>query len=162
MRGRLRGWGFRVNGVLVVKISSSGYKIAQRVLLYGFFGWAVWSLAHAYVMVREERVNTRLSMRMSNGEHEVVVALPAGRYRIHFTANPNVGVGFSGGRDRVLPAAITTKVVRADGGLIVTPTTMEAVSFSIEGDDVFNPVRMLVSITMAQESTVYMNLGPVL
>jgi hypothetical protein len=140
---------------------SAGYKIAQRVLLYGFFGWAVWSLAHAYVIVREERVNTRLSVRMPDGEHEVVVALPAGRYLIHFTANPNVGVGFSGSGDRVLPAAITTKVVRADGGLIVKPTTMEAVSFSIEGDDVFKPVRILVSITNAQESTVYMNLGPV-
>jgi len=143
-------------------MTSAGYKIAQRVLLYGFFGWAVWSLAHAYVIVREERVNTRLSMRMANGEHEVVVSLPAGRYLVHFTANPNVGVGFSGGGDRVLPAAITTKVVRADGGLLVKPTTMEAASFLIEGDDVFKPVRILVSITNAQESTVYMNLGQVL
>ena len=148
-------------GALVVKMTSAGYKIAQRVLLYGFFGWAVWSLAHTYVIVREERVNTRLSMGMSAGEHEVVVSLPAGRYLIHFTAKPNVGVGFSGGGNRVLPVAITTKLVRADGGLIVKPTTVEAVSFLIEGDDVFKPVRILVSITKAQESTVYMNLGQV-
>ena len=142
-------------------MTNSGYKIVQRVLLYGFFGWAVWSLAHTYVIVREERVNTRLSTRMSNGEHEVVVALPAGRYLIHFTENPNVGVVFSGSGDRVLPAAITTKLVRADGGLIVKPTTMEAVGFTIEGNDEFRPVRILVSITNGQESTVYMNLGPV-
>jgi hypothetical protein len=143
-------------------MTSSGYKIAQRVLLYGFLGWAVWSLAHAYVIVREERVNTRLSMRMSAGEHEVVVSLPAGRYLVHFTAKPNVGVGFHGRGNRVLPAAITTKVVRADGGLLVKPTTMEAASFSIEGDDVFKPQRLLVSIANAQDCTVYMNLGPVL
>jgi hypothetical protein len=142
-------------------MTSAGYKIVQRVLLYGFFGWAVWSLAHTYVIIRNERVNTRLSVRMSNGEHEVVVALPAGRYLIHFTTSPNVSVQIQRGGDRVVPGAITTKLVRGDGGLIVKPTTMEAVGFSIEGNDEFKPVRILVSFTKAQESTVYMNLGPV-
>ncbi|RFC49108.1 MAG: hypothetical protein DVB22_002692 [Verrucomicrobia bacterium] len=142
-------------------MTSSGYKIAQRVLLYGFFGMVIWSLAHAYVMIRNERVNTRLSLRMPDGEHEVVVALPAGRYLIHFTASPNVSVQIQRGEERGLSAAITTKLVRADGGLIVKPTTVEAVSFLIEGDDVFKPVRILVSIPKAQESTVYMNLGQV-
>lgn len=148
-------------GALVVKMTSEGYKIAQRVLLYGFLVGVIWSLAHTYVIIRNERVNTRLSLRMPDGEHEVVVALPAGRYLIHFTANPNVSVQIQRGGDRVVPGAITTKLVRADGGLIVKPTTMEAVSFLIEGDDVFKPVRILVSITKAQESTVYMNLGQV-
>ena len=142
-------------------MTSDGYKVARRVLLYGFLVGVVWSLAHTYVIIRNERVNTRLSVRMPDGEHEVVVALPAGRYLIHFTANPNVSVQIQRGGDRVVPGAITTKLVRADGGLIVKPTTMEAVSFLIEGDDVFKPVRILVSITKAQESTVYMNLGQV-
>ena len=142
-------------------MTSAGYKIVQRVLLYGFFGWAVWSLAHTYVIIRNERVNTRLSVRMPDGEHEVVVALPAGRYLIHFTASPNVSVQIQRGGDRVVPGAITTKLVRADGGLIVKPTTVEAVSFLIEGNDEFKPVRILVNITKAQESTVYMNLGQV-
>lgn len=142
-------------------MTSEGYKIVQRVLLYGFLVGVIWSLAHAYVMIRNERVNTRLSLRMPDGEHEVVVALPAGRYLIHFTANPNVSVQIQRGEERGLSAAITTKLVRADGGLIVKPTTVEAVSFLIEGDDVFKPVRILVSIPKAQESTVYMNLGQV-
>ena len=90
------------------------------------------------------------------------MALPAGRYLIHFTASPNVSVQIQRGGERGLPAAITTKLVRADGGLLVKPTTMEAVGFSIEGNDEFKPVRILVSITKAQESTVYMNLDQVL
>ena len=142
-------------------MTSEGYKIVQRVLLYGFLVGVIWSLAHTYVIIRNERVNTRLSVRMPDGEHEVVVALPAGRYLIHFTANPNVSVQIQRGGDRVVPGAITTKLVRADGGLIVKPTTMEAVGFTIEGNDEFRPVRILVSITKAHESTVYMNLGQV-
>jgi hypothetical protein len=142
-------------------MTSDGYKVARRVLLYGFLVGVVWSLAHTYVIIRNERVNTRLSVRMPDGEHEVVVALPAGRYLIHFTANPNVSVQIQRGGDRVVPGAITTKLVRADGGLIVKPTTMEAVGFTIEGNDEFRPVRILVSITKAHESTVYMNLGQV-
>jgi hypothetical protein len=142
-------------------MTSEGYKIVQRVLLYGFLVGVIWSLAHTYVIIRNERVNTRLSLRMPDGEHEVVVALPAGRYLIHFTANPNVSVQIQRGGDRVVPGAITTKLVRADGGLIVKPTTMEAVGFTIEGNDEFRPVRILVSITKAHESTVYMNLGQV-
>lgn len=147
-------------GALAVSTSGTASKIALRVLLYGFLAVVIWSLLHTYLAIRAERVNTRLSMRMSTGEHEVVVALPSGRYQIQFTAEPNVSPRVIVPGHRVLPAAITTKLVRADGGFIVEPTTKEYVTFSIEGSDVFRPQRLLVSITKTQDCQVYMSLAP--
>lgn len=140
--------------------SSTASKIALRVLLYSFLAVVIWSLLHTYLAIRAERVNTRLSMRMSTGEHEVVVALPSGRYQIQFTAEPNVSPAVIVPGHPVLPAEITTKLVRADGRFIVGPTTKEYVTFSIEGSDAFRPQRLLVSITKTQDCQVYMSLAP--
>lgn len=140
--------------------SISASKAAVRLALYSLLAVVIWSLLHTYRAIRTERVNTRLSMRMSTGEHEVVVALPLGRYTIGFSAEPNVrAAGIVPGYP-VLPAAITTKVVRADGRFILEPTTKEHVAFSIEGSDAFQPQRLLVSITKTQDCLVYMNLAP--
>jgi len=147
-------------GGSTVSTSSIASKIALRVLLYGFVAVVTWSLLHTYLVIRAERVNTRLSVRMSTGEHEVVVALPSGRYQIQFTAEPNVSPAVIVPGHPALPAAITTKLVRADCRFIVEPTTKEYVTFSIEHRDAFRPQRLLVSITKTQDCQVYMSLAP--
>ena len=135
-------------------------KIIFRVLLYSFVAVVVWSLLHTYLAVRTERVRTRLSVRMSAGDHEVVVALPSGSYQIQFTAEPNVSPAMIVPGHPVLPAVISTRLARADGQLIVEPTSKEYVTFRIEGADAFRPQRLLVSITKTQECQIYMNLAP--
>lgn len=140
--------------------ASSTCKIALRLLLYGFVAMVVWSLLHTYRVVRTERVNTRLNMHMASGEHEVVVAVPSGRYQIQFTSEPNVSPSIIVPARSILPALITTQVIRRDGGVIVAPTTKEHVTFAIEGSDAFRPQRLLVRITKTQECKIYMNLGP--
>lgn len=140
--------------------SSTASKIALRVILYSFLAVVIWSLLHTYLAIRTERVNTRLSMRMSTGDHEVFVALPSGSYQIQFTAEPNVSPAVIVPGQAVLPATITTKLVRADGRFIVEPTTKEYVTFSIESSDAFRPQRLLVSIAKTQDCQVYMNLAP--
>ena len=147
-------------GAVAVSTSSTTSKIALRVLLYSFLAVVIWSLLHTYLAIRSERVNTRLSMRMSTGEHEVVVALPSGHYQIQFTAKPNVSPAIIVPRHPVLPAAITTKLSRADGRFIVEPTTKEHVIFSINDSDAFRPHRLLVSITKTQDCQIYMSLAP--
>jgi hypothetical protein len=140
---------------------STTCKIVLRILLYTFLAVVVWGLLHAYHTIRTERVRTRLSMRMSEGEHEVVVSLPSGGFQIHFTAEPNVGpasVVYYG--RHMLPAVITTRLARRDGSFIVEPTTKEYITFSMEGDDLFRPQRLLVSITKTQDCQIYMNLAP--
>src|SRR5436189_5034959 len=105
--------------------SSTPCKIIPRVLLYGFVAVIVWSLLHTYRTVRTERVNTRLSMHMAAGEHEDVVALPSGHYQIQFTSEPNVSPAIFIPAHSILPAVITTQLVRRDAGAIVVPTTEE-------------------------------------
>lgn len=99
-------------------------------------------------------------MRMSTGEHEIVVALPSGRYQIQFTAEPNVSPAAIVPGHPVLPAAIKTKLARSDGSFIVEPTTNEYVAFSIEDSDAFRPQRILVSITKTRDCQIYMGLAP--
>jgi len=99
-------------------------------------------------------------MRMSTGEHEVVVALPSGRYQVQFTVEPNVSPAFIVQGHPVLPAVISTSLARADGEFIVEPTTKEYLTFVIESADAFRLQRLLVSITKTQECQIYMNLAP--
>lgn len=140
--------------------ASTASRIALRLLLYSFLALVIWSLLHTYLAIRTERVNTRLSMRMSTGEHEIVVALPSGRYQIQFAAEPNVSPAAIVPGHPVLPAAITTKLARSDGSFIVEPTTNEYVAFSIKDSDAFRPQRILVSITKTQDCQIYMDLAP--
>jgi len=143
-----------------VSTTNTTCKIILRVLLYAFIAVLVWSLLHTYLVVRTERVRTRLSMHMSAGEHELVVALPSGRYQIQFTAEPNVSPAIIVHGSAILPAMIRTRLVRADGRFIVEPTTKEYLTFGIESADTFRPHRLLVSITKTQECQIYMNLAP--
>lgn len=129
-------------------------------MLYSFLAVVMWSLLHTYRTIREVRVRARLSLLMPTGEHEIVVALPTGCYQIQFTAEPNVSPAIIVPGHPVLPAAITTKLARADGRFIVEPTTKEYVTFAIEGSDAFRPQRLLVSITKTQDCQIYMNLSP--
>ena len=135
-------------------------KIILRLLLYAFLTLLAWSLLHTYLAVRTERVRTRLSMLMAAREHGVVCALPAGRYQIQFTPKPNVGPGIIVPAHPILPAHISTSLVRQNGELIKASTTDEYVVFTIEGSDAFRPQRLLVSITKTQDCLIYMNLGP--
>jgi hypothetical protein len=100
---------------------------------FSFLAVVTWSIVHTYLAIRSERVRTRLSMRISDGEHEMVVALPSGQYQIQFTTGPNTSPAVMVPDHPVLPAVITTKLARADGRLILEPATGEYVTFSIEG-----------------------------
>lgn len=135
-------------------------KIMLRLLFYGFLAIVVWSAGRTYLAVRTDRVNTRLSVRMTAGEHETVFSLPSGRYQIQFTDRPNASPAITVPPQHVLPAHIGTRIVRSDGSAILEPTTNEYVTFAIEGSDAFKPQRLLVSITETQECQIYMNLGP--
>lgn len=135
-------------------------QIILRVLLYAFLAVLAWSLLHTYLAVRTERVRTRLSMRMFEGDHEVVVALPSGRYQIQFSAEPNVSAVIIVPGHPVLPAVISTRLMRADGQFIVEPTSKEHLTFDVGSADAFRPQRLLVSIIKTQECQIYMSLAP--
>jgi hypothetical protein len=140
--------------------SSTSCKITRRLLFYGFVVVLVSSVLHWYLLVRKERVCTRLSMRMATGEHEVFAALPPGHYFIHFTSEPSVGVALFGSDHNLLPAVITAQLTRKDGSVIAGPSTREIVSFDIEDSDAFRPLRLLVNITKKEECTIYMDMAP--
>jgi hypothetical protein len=136
---------------------SSSSKITRRLLFYGFVILIVWMILNTYRLIRVERANTRVSMRMGTGEHEVFVALPSGSYYIHFTSEP---ITFSHSIHNILPALITTQLLRADGGVIAGPYNDERVWFKIEDGDAFRRLRLLVNITKKEECLIYMDLAP--
>lgn len=99
-------------------------------------------------------------MRLSTGDHEIIVALPAGRYQIQYTAEPNVSPTIIVPGHPALPAVISTQLERADGQVVVEPTSKEYFTFGIEGAEAFRKQRLLVSITKTQDCQIYMNLAP--
>lgn len=133
--------------------------LIARLLLYGFLGFLAFTLAHSYCVIRNERVSTRLSVRLADGQHEIVVSLPSGRFQIQFTSEPNVSPAIKVPAQPVLPAQISTKIVRQDGSIIVEPTGKEYVTFSVRDQDVFRPLHLLVTIAKTNQCQIYMNIA---
>ena len=133
-------------------------KLLQRVLLYGLLALIAWMMIRAYLIVRTERIRTSITMHLSTGEHEIIVALPKGSYHIQFTADLKGATSGIIPPANVLPAQITTRLVREDGEPILKPTAAEYIAFSIPDADSFQPERLLVSISSTQACQVYMNL----
>lgn len=112
-------------------------------------------------VVRSERVNTRLSVRLEGSGHELIAALPAGLYQINFTAVANVSPVVASSSTPLLPAQITTSVTRGDSSeAIVAPNSKESIVFSISRQDAFRPIHVRVAITRKQPCQIYMNLAP--
>lgn len=120
-----------------------------------------WTLGSVYLIARNERVNTRLSVRLGEGEHEIFAALPAGGYHISFTSTPNVSVVGSSSPVPRIPAKITTALLRADSDVaVLEPTHEEHMKFSIPKKDEFRPHRLRVTVARNQPCQIYMKLSP--
>jgi hypothetical protein len=98
-------------------------------------------------------------MRLADGEHEVVVALPTGRFLMQFTLEPNVTPSIMVPPQPVLPARVSTRIERQDGTVIVEPTPKEYVSFSVADRDAFRPLRLVVNISKTNQCQIYMNIA---
>jgi hypothetical protein len=98
-------------------------------------------------------------MRLAEGEHEFVTSLPSGSFQIQFTPEPNVSPAIMVSAQPILPAQISTRIVRQDGSTIVEPTTKEYVTFAIQDRDAFQPLRLLVNIKKTNQCKIYMNVA---
>jgi hypothetical protein len=129
------------------------------ILLCTFLALLAVIVLNTYRVIRTERVSTRLSAQLRDGQHEFVASLPSGHFQIQFTAKPNVGAGIIVPPKPVLPARISTRLLRQDGSVIVQPTEMEYVTFKVAAADAYRPLRLLVDVTRTNECTVYMNMA---
>jgi hypothetical protein len=134
-------------------------KLVARLLLYALLASLAFALVHGYQVIRKERVSTRLAVRLAEGENEIEVSLPSGHFQIHFTPEPNVSPAVIVSAQPVLPAQISTRIMRQDGSTIVEPTPREYVTFSIDERDAFRPLRLLVNITKTNQCKIYMNVA---
>jgi hypothetical protein len=134
-------------------------KLIARCLLYVFLAFLVLTFIHSYRVFRTERVSTRFSLLLAGGPHELVVSLPSGRFQIQYTREPNVSPAIIVPPDPVLPAPISTSILRQDGSPVVQPTQKEYLTFAVVEADAFQPLRLLVSITETNECKIYMNIA---
>ena len=135
--------------------------IISRVTLLVIAALLLWAAAEIYRIVRSERVNTRFSVRLDGSAHELIAALPAGRYQIHFTAAPNVSPVVATSPVPLLPAQITTSITRGGtGDDILAPGSKESLAFSISQQDAFRPSYLRIAIARRQPCQIYMNLAP--
>ena len=132
-------------------------RLIARFLLYALLAFVILQFVQCYRVIRNERVCTRFSIRLTEGEHEIVMSLPHGWFQIQFTSEPNVTPSIMVSPNPVLPARISTKILRKDGSAIVQPTQKEYIVFFIENRDEFRPHRLLVSITKTNQCQIYMN-----
>lgn len=128
-------------------------------LLCTFLALLAWLFLHTYGVIRTERVSTRLSAQLADGRHEFVASLPKGRFQIQFTSKPNVSAGVIVPPHPVLPAHISTRLLRQDGSVMIQPTEKEYITFEVPNADAYRPVRLLVDITKTNECTVYLNMA---
>ena len=134
-------------------------KLIARLLLYAFLLLLTLMLIHGYQVIRNERVSTRFSVRLAEGQHEIVASLPSGHFQIQFTPKANVSPPISVPPEPVLTAHVSTSILRQDGSTIVQPTQKEYLTFHIADRDAFRPLHLLVNIAKTNECTVYMNLA---
>jgi hypothetical protein len=134
-------------------------KLVARLLLYVFLTFLAAVFVHSYRVIRTERVSTRLSFRLAEGQHEVVASLPSGHFQVQFTQKPNVSPAVVVPPLPVLPAHISTIVLREDGTAVVQPTDKEYVTFSVADADAFRPLRFQFTVLKTNECTVYVNLA---
>jgi hypothetical protein len=59
----------------------------------------------------------------------------------------------------VLPAQISTRIVRQDGTTVVERTQKEYVTFSVGDRDAFRPLHLSVTITKTNQCQIYMNVA---
>ncbi len=105
------------------------------------------------------RISTRLSARLAVNQNEFLLSLPAGAFHVQFTAEPNITTLLIVPKEHVLPARISSSILRADGSPFIARTEDEFISFRVEPGDAYRPLRLLVSITKTNQSDIYMNLG---
>jgi hypothetical protein len=134
-------------------------QLLSLLLICAFVALVALTFAHTHHAIRKERVCTRLSVQMAEGQHELVAALPSGRFQIQFTAKPNVSPGITVPPGPVLPAHISTSILRQDGSRILEPTQAEYVTFTVADGDAFRPLRLSVGVMKTNECTIYMNLA---
>lgn len=134
-------------------------KLISRSLLYCFLLCLAFILVHGYRVTRSEHLCTRFSAQLTDGQHEFVVALPAGGFHIQFTAEPNVSTMTIVHKEQQLPAArISTSILRRDGSVLVR-STQEYLEFDVRLAEAYRPLRVLISVTRTNESKIYMNVG---
>ena len=95
-------------------VNSPSKIVSSRLASLAFAAILIWAATDIYHVVRSDRVNTRLSVRLDGSDHESIAALPAGAYQIHFTDAPNVTPVVATSPAPLLPAQITTSVMRGD------------------------------------------------
>jgi hypothetical protein len=135
-------------------------RIIIRALLLVFAAFVIWTLVSSYRSIRSERVNTRLSIGLADGEHDLIMSIPSGSYQVQFAPEANVSPVMSVSPQPVLPAHITTKIVRGSGGdFIVPPVTKEYFTFRILPADAFQPNHLHVTVSRDKPCNIYMNLS---
>ena len=134
-------------------------KLIARFLLYALLALLGVMAVQTYRIVRKERVATRFSVQLTDGQHEIVASLPSGHFQIQFTSKPTVSPSVIVSPEAVLPARITTTIQRQDGSVIVEPTQKEYLTFAVASADAYRPLRLSVGITSTNECKVYMNMA---
>lgn len=134
-------------------------ELMWKLLRYCFLLCMAFIIIDVYRVARKERICTRFSARLTANQNEFVVALPAGAFHVQFTAEPNITTLLMVSKEHLLPARISSSIVRPDGSPFITRTEEEFISFRVEPADAYRPLRLLVSITKTNQCDIYMNLG---
>jgi hypothetical protein len=125
-----------------------------------FAAFVLWTLTHAYLIIRTERIRTHITMHFTNGGHEVIFGVPAGEYLIHFASDPETATSGIFPTTNMLECRITTRIDRPIGAPILKPTSAEHMSFLILDSDAFQPQKLSVEISGAAPSGVYLDVRP--
>jgi hypothetical protein len=135
-------------------------KIVLRSLTYLIIAFVLWSLIRVYLITRTERIRTHITMHFAKGEHDLIFAVPAGKYLIHFAADPEAATSGVFPPTNVLACHIITEIDRTAGEPTLRPTSAEYMSFSISEHDAFQPQKLSVAISDSSALEVYMDIRP--
>ena len=142
-----------------MNVNLTSRKIVALTVTCIFVASLVWMSLNTYLVIRQERVCTQVTVRLNGSDNEVFVTLPSGHFQIHFTAQPRIGPSRIIQPHPVLPAHITTSLTRSDGSAVFEPRSEEYFTFAIGERDAFRRLTLRVSSVRTQEGQIYMNLA---